>query len=188
MWRSPAAPQRAHEAHGRLVLRGANLQCLAAVVQLAPLRIEELELAYEPVAIAHVRKSRGASGRIDRPALRLRLVGEDAKLRELVLDVAKRHQHLLAIVRDRLIELVGGVLHARGAPSAVEDGQGEDRADAPRSSGPFEEIAQLGRCVADARREREIREPRRLRKAHSLLRSEHRELRRGHIRTSRKHG
>ena len=78
---APAAAERADQADGGLVLRRAHLQRLAAVRELAAARVQQLELAHEPVAVARVRQHGRARRGIDGLRLRAGLVGEQAQRR-----------------------------------------------------------------------------------------------------------
>src|SRR5207245_8228826 len=117
----PAAAERAHQRHCALVLRRAHLQRLAAVAQLTPLCIEQIELADVAVAVAHLgergRARRGGDGAL----LRFGLLGEQRARRELVLDVLEGDEHLLAVARQRDVELGARRLDAGIAPPAVKE-------------------------------------------------------------------
>jgi hypothetical protein len=60
--RIPSSTQRAHQSYGRLVLCSTHVQCFAPIPQLAALRVEQLQLAHEPVAVADVRQYGCTSG------------------------------------------------------------------------------------------------------------------------------
>src|SRR5918992_1132813 len=148
----PAPAQRPDERHRRLVARRAHLQRLAAVAQLASLRVEELELAHVACAVARIGKRSGAARRGDGAPLRLGLLGEQAQRGELVLDLLECDQHLVAILGDGAVELSPRRLDAGLAPAAVEDRQRGEQADAPGARGPLEEIGKLGGGITPASR------------------------------------
>src|SRR5262245_12058622 len=101
----PAAAEGSDERDRGLVARGAHLQRLAPVAQLAPLRVEQLELAYVACAVACVGKRSRAARRGHRARLCLRLLGEQTQRRKLVLDVPEGDQHLLAVGRHGALEV-----------------------------------------------------------------------------------
>ncbi len=62
---------------------------------------------------------------------RRRLLGEDALRRKLVLDLLKRGQHRLPVIRDRRVEQRALLLDLGVVGAGVEDRLGQGRADRP---------------------------------------------------------
>src|SRR5687767_8333515 len=117
----PAAAERPDQCDGALVLRRAHLQRLAAVTQLAALRVEQLELADVARTVARVGQRSRAARRGDGTALGLCLRAEQPERRKLILHVLERDQHLLAILGDGAVELGARRVDAGPAPAAVEE-------------------------------------------------------------------
>ena len=72
----PPAAQRANQPDSRLELRAAHLRHLPAQPQFLALRIQQLQLAHQAVAIPRPGQGGRPLRRLQRPRLRLRLLGK----------------------------------------------------------------------------------------------------------------